>query len=42
MNELQLRAVIAGVLFAVWPLVMNRSGVSGNLASGAFALCVLD
>lgn len=32
------RAVLSGVLFALWPILMNRSGLSGNLASLVFIL----
>lgn len=32
------RAVLSGVLFALWPILMNRSGLSGNMASLVFIL----
>lgn len=38
------KALLAGLFFGVWPLLMNRSGLGGNLSSLAFAsivtLCV--
>ncbi len=37
MNSLYVRAILAGLLFGIWPLVMNRSGLSGNLSSAIFA-----
>ncbi len=40
MNELVIRAVIAGVGFGLWPLVMNRSGLAGNVSAAAFSLIV--
>lgn len=41
MNELQIKAILAGVCFGVWPLLMNRSGLSGNVSSAVFALGAL-
>lgn len=41
MNELYLKAVLAGVFFGVWPLLMNRSGLTGNISAAAFALGAL-
>lgn len=41
MNEMQVKAVIAGIFFGIWPLFMNRSGLNGNVSSlfyGAAAL----
>ena len=44
MTEIQVRAAIAGLFFGVWPLLMNRSGLSGNVSSAVFSglvfLCV--
>jgi len=37
MNDLQLKAVLAGVFFCIWPLFMNRSGLSGNVSSAMFS-----
>jgi hypothetical protein len=33
MTELQERAALAGLFFGVWPLFMNRSGLSGNVST---------
>lgn len=41
MGEMYVRAILAGVLFGIWPLLMNRSGLAGNLVSGVFAFGVL-
>ena len=38
MNELHVRAILAGVLFSFWPLLMNRSGLTGNVSSAVFTL----
>ncbi|HWY75912.1 MAG TPA: hypothetical protein VN281_09865 [Verrucomicrobiae bacterium] len=38
MNELQIKAILAGLAFGIWPLVMNRSGLVGNVSSMAFGL----
>ncbi len=35
------RAVLAGICFGIWPLVMNKSGLSGNVSSLALTLIVL-
>jgi len=37
MNELVLRSVIAGIMFGLWPLMMQRSGLQGNVSSIIFA-----
>ena len=41
MGSLEFRSIIAGVLFGIWPLFMNRSGLAGNLATFVFASVVL-
>ena len=38
MTELQLKAALAGLFFGIWPLLMHRSGLSGNVSSAAFGL----
>src|SRR3989344_923669 len=38
MTELQIRAVLAGVFFGMWPLLMNRSGLTGNISAAVFSL----
>ena len=37
MNELQIKALLAGLFFGVWPLLMNKSGLNGNVSSMAFS-----
>ena len=45
MESLEIKSVAAGILFGIWPLFMNRSGLAGNLGTFVFAsvvlLCVL-
>lgn len=41
MDTLQIKAIIAGVFFGIWPLLMNRSGLNGNLGSFMFTVVVL-
>jgi VIT1/CCC1 family predicted Fe2+/Mn2+ transporter len=41
MNELQTKAILAGLFFGIWPLFMNRSGLSGNVSSVIFSAAVL-
>ena len=41
MSELHQRAVLAGVFFGIWPLLMTRSGLTGNVSSAVFAIGVL-
>ena len=41
MDSLPLKAAIAGVFFGLWPLFMNRSGLSGNVSSMVFTAVVL-
>lgn len=37
MNRLQVMSLLAGLFFGLWPLLMSRSGLSGNVSSMAFA-----
>lgn len=37
MNELYMRNIIAGILLGLWPIVMNRSGLTGNLSAAVFS-----
>ena len=37
MQSLQTKALLAGLFFGLWPLCMNRSGLSGNVSSMAFS-----
>jgi len=39
--ELQIKAVLTGILFGLWPLLMNKSGLSGNAASFTLAAGML-
>ena len=41
MESLDVKAVISGILFGIWPLLMNRSGLNGNLSTVIFATVVL-
>ena len=41
MNKLQIFSVLAGICFGIWPLFMNRSGLTGNVSSAAFCLVAL-
>ena len=41
MENLKLQAVIAGVFFGIWPLLMNRSGLNGNFSSFVFTAVIL-
>ena len=38
MNNLRIMAILAGLLFGIWPLLMNRSGLSGNLSALIFSI----
>ena len=38
---LQLKAILAGMCFAIWPLFMNRTGLSGNVSSAIYCAMVL-
>ena len=39
--NLQTLAALAGIFFGIWPLFMNRSGLSGNVSSAIFSLGTL-
>lgn len=41
MNDLLVKAVLAGVFFGIWPLFMNRSGLNGNVSSAAYTAIAL-
>lgn len=44
MSDLQLKAVLAGALLGLWPLFMNRSGLTGTFAAAivtALSLAVI-
>ncbi|MBI2410146.1 hypothetical protein HYV30_03865 [Candidatus Kaiserbacteria bacterium] len=38
MSDLQVKAVLAGLFFGIWPLFMNKSGLQGNVSSLVFGL----
>jgi hypothetical protein len=40
MDDSQIKALLAGVFFGLWPLFMNRSGLSGNVSAFAFSALV--
>ncbi len=35
MNNLQFKVAMAGICFAVYPLVLNRSGLTGNISAAS-------
>jgi len=41
MNELQLKALLSGIAWGIWPLFMAKSGVSGNVSSTVFSIVVV-
>ena len=41
MESLEIRSVAAGILFGIWPLFMNRSGLTGSIGTFVFAAVVL-
>ncbi len=40
MNKPILLTLVAGALFGVWPLIMNKSGFNGYMAAVVFGSCV--
>lgn len=40
MDKLQLRAILAGICFGIYPLLLNKSRLGGNMQSAAFCLLV--
>jgi len=38
MDNLYTRTIVAGVFFGIWPLLMNKSGLSGGVSALAFSL----
>lgn len=40
MSSLEAKAILAGILFGAWPLLINKSGLSGNLCSMVFSCFV--
>lgn len=41
MDSLQIKALLAGVFFGLWPLFMNKSGLNGLMSPMFFALIAL-
>ncbi|OGG48493.1 hypothetical protein A3G63_01510 [Candidatus Kaiserbacteria bacterium RIFCSPLOWO2_12_FULL_52_8] len=41
MDSLVVKAVLAGIFFGIWPLLMNRSGISGNSSAMVFSAVIL-
>ncbi|MES3004528.1 MAG: hypothetical protein V4690_00275 [Patescibacteria group bacterium] len=41
MTDFQIKAVVAGFCFGVWPLIMNKSGLSGGMSSVVLTIIVL-
>jgi hypothetical protein len=39
--SLRMLAALAGIFFGIWPLFMNKSGLSGNVSSAIFSLGTL-
>ena len=42
MDSLQIKAVLAGVFFGLWPLFMNKSGLNGLMSPMFFILITLS
>lgn len=40
MDKLQIKMALAGICFGIYPLLLNRSKISGNLSSVTFTLVV--
>jgi len=41
LDHLSVRAMLTGIFFGIWPLLMNRSGLSGNVSSLVFVVVML-
>jgi len=41
LESLEIKSIVAGILFGIWPLFLNRSGLTGNLGTFVFATIVL-
>jgi len=41
MTDLQIKAVIAGIGFGIWPLLMSRSGLNGNVMAAVYGVVCL-
>ncbi len=40
MEKLQLRAILAGAFFGIYPLLLNRSNIKGNVMAAIFSFMV--
>ncbi len=40
MNILRAQAIIVGLLFGIWPLILRKSGATGNVSSFVFSMFV--
>lgn len=40
-DSLELKAAFAGLCFGIWPLLLNQSGLKGNVASAVYGFMVL-
>jgi hypothetical protein len=41
LDHLSVRAMLTGIFFGIWPLLMNRSGLSGNVSSLVLVVVML-
>lgn len=41
MDSLSVKAILTGILFGSWPLLMNRSGLGGNISSFVLVIVML-
>ncbi len=41
MDSLYIRAILSGIFFGAWPLLMNRSGLNGNVSAFVLTSIVL-
>ena len=41
LDHLSGRAILTGIFFGIWPLLMNRSGLSGNVSSLVLVVVML-
>ena len=42
MNQINVASsVLAGIMFGIWPIMMNKSGLNGNMATFVLTVIVL-
>lgn len=41
MNTMRVLAIVAGLCFGIYPLFLNKSGLTGNISSAVFCVAVL-